>query len=108
MIHENDPSAYEFVKPDKEKSNDEYYSIRNDLIYDAVNHAKKGGLKAGFCVHTPVQDIIDKGWDYRWGVVAYIELPTGQISWHIESPDIQYDGHDYKDKLNRMREFYHS
>lgn len=59
-------------------------------------------------IFTPVQDIIDRGWDYRWGVVAYIELPTGQVSWHIESPDIQYDGHNYKDKFERMRNFYHS
>lgn len=105
-IHENDPSAYGFRKPDERVSTDEYYAIRNDLIYEAIYHARKGGLKAGFSIHTPVQEIIDKDWDYRWGVVAYIELPTGQVSWHIESPDIQYDGHGYEEKAKRMKDFY--
>ena len=90
-IEDNDPSSFTFKGDINNK--DSHYNYRNLLIYDAVYYAKKLGLKAGFCIHTPVTDIIEKGWDYRWGVVAYIELPTGQISWHIESPDIKYDGH---------------
>lgn len=102
-IEDNDPSSFTFKGDENDK--DKHYETRNSLIYDAVTYARGMGYKAGFCIHTPVIDIIEKGWDYRWGVVAYIELPTGQISFHIESPDIQYDGHTYEDKHERIQSF---
>lgn len=106
VIEKVDPSSFTFEFEDDDKNDKQYYyDMRNNRIYDAVYYARLAGLKAGFCIHTPVTDIIEKGWDYRWGVVAYIELPTGQVSWHIESPDIQYDGHNYQDKHDRIVEF---
>lgn len=102
-IEENDPSSFTF-KGDME-NRQEFYDIRNDLIYEAVYEARHLGLQAGFSVHTPFTEIIEKGWNHRFGVVAYIELPTKQVSFHIESPDIIYDGHDYKEKHKRIKNF---
>lgn len=102
-IEDNDPSSFTFKGDEAKKQ--KHYDIRNDLIHDAVHLARKVGYKAGFLIHTPVADIVEQAWDHRWGVVAYIELPTGQVSWHIESPDIVYDGHDYQDKHERIIKF---
>lgn len=102
-IESNDPSSFTFTGDEEKKQ--EHYDIRNNQIYEAVFFARNAGLKAGFCIHTPVQEIIDNNWDERWGVVAYIELPTGQVSWHIESPDIKYDGHTYEQKHQRIQNF---
>lgn len=102
-IEDNDPSSFTFKGDIEEKQ--EFYDIRNDLIYEAVYEARRLGLEAGFSVHTPVKEIFEKGWNHRFGVVAYIELPTSQISYHIESPDIQYDGHDRKEKHKRIKKF---
>lgn len=102
-IEENDPSSFTF-KGDMEER-EEFYDIRNELIYEAVYEARKLGFQSGFSVHTPFTEVFEKGWDYRFGVVAYIELPTKQISYHIKSPDIQYDGHDKKEKHKRIKKF---
>lgn len=102
-IEDNDPSSFTF-KGDEEYK-EEFYNIRNDLIYEAVYEARRLGLEAGFSIHTPVIQILEKGWDHRFGVVAYIELLTGQISYHIQSPDIEYDGHDRKEKHKRIKKF---
>lgn len=66
---------------------------------------KKCGYKAGFLIHQPIEEIIEEEWDIRCGVVAYIELPIGQISWHLESPKIKYDGHSYREKHDRIDGF---
>lgn len=36
-----------------------------------------------------------------WPVV-YIELPTGQVSWHIPEHTSPWDGHDFYEKQERM------
>jgi hypothetical protein len=52
-------------------------------------------------------------WEDEWRNVVFIDLPTGQVSWHIhdsELPifeDLQYlpnnwDGHDTEEKYNRL------
>jgi hypothetical protein len=88
----NDPSSKETFNPEEKGKDDQYYyDLRNDLVSDAVYFAKKAGIKAGYLIHTPVTDIIEKGWDYRWGVVAYIELPTGQISYVNSGNSITFD-----------------
>lgn len=105
-IQAHDPSSKETFNPIVEMDSEQrYYDYRNTLIMQAVVIAHAQGFKAGYKVHTPITDIIEKGWDESWGVVAYIELPTGQVSWHLESPDVEYDGHNYTDKLNRISDF---
>jgi hypothetical protein len=100
-----DPSNPAFKPKDEFTTNEEYYNIRNETIHLAIMHAKDLGYEAGFMTHQPLQDLIDKKWDHRWGVVAFIELPTGQVSWHIESPDIKYDGHTTEEKYKRIQEY---
>ena len=37
--------------------------------------------------------------------VAYIELPTGQISWHMPNDNNIWDGHSTEEKDKRIEEF---
>lgn len=114
-----DPSLHE-VKNEEERQ--KRYAKRNELIHDAVFYARKVGYKAGYVIHEPVTDLVpvvihedgvivrnadgfgeceDPVWDTRMGVVSIIELPTGQVSWHMDSGDLKYDGHDNTDKCVR-------
>ena len=102
-IEKNDPSSFTYAGTEEEK--EEAYAIRNDMIYKAVHYARMAFLTAGFKIHTPVSEIVENGWDEKWGVVAYIVLPTGQVSWHIEAPDVSFDGHTYEDKHERISKF---
>lgn len=40
----------------------------------------------------------------EWPVV-FIELPTGQISWHIQQHAIAWDGHSTDEKYNRIKQY---
>jgi hypothetical protein len=53
------------------------------------------------------------GWDAEWHNCVYINLPTGQVSWHyhdrdavlfegIETKETEWDGHDTHEKYNRL------
>jgi hypothetical protein len=105
FIELHDPSSKETFNPLFEATEQEYYDFRNDMVMNAVMFARNIGYKAGYQVHQPITDMIEKNWDYRWGVIAFIELPTGQISWHLESPDIIYDGHGYQEKHERIQNY---
>lgn len=53
-------------------------------------------------------------WDDEWRTVCFIDLPTGQVSWHIAKADLGYfahlqkgagriwDGHDTPEKYKRL------
>lgn len=84
---------------------DEAYYDRNLIAQLAVKLAIQCGLKAG------VRDR-DSAW-----AIAYIELPTGQVSWHIPMNEVipglpdfndNWDGHDLKTKRNRVVDFVES
>lgn len=40
----------------------------------------------------------------EWPVI-YIELPTGQVSWHLPQHPVAWDGHDTEEKYRRCRAF---
>ena len=55
-------------------------------------------------------------WDPEWFNVVYVELPTGQCSWHIHDRDlplfaflkrrdVPWDGHTTADKYKRIDQF---
>lgn len=55
----------------------------------------------------------DKEWEDDWRWIVYIELPTGQVSWHIHDKERElfnhlevkvnnWDGHDTKLKYDRL------
>lgn len=53
------------------------------------------------------------GWDEKWHGIVYIDLPTGQVSWHFHDDhaplfaslpeyDGTWDGHDIEEKYRRV------
>ncbi len=77
----------------------EDYDRRETAILKAMDAAKALDYKFGF------------GYDLKpealdgLRLVAYIELPTGQVSWHMREYDIEYDGHTTEEKFDRITEY---
>jgi hypothetical protein len=65
---------------------------RNPLVLMAVGSAVFFGYAAGFRI-----DPLEPDWP-----VAYIELPTGQVSWHLPQHTIPWDRHDTATKYARV------
>lgn len=68
------------------------YDSRNLLVMAAVATALAEDIVAGYRI-----DPSEPDWP-----VAYIELPTGQVSWHIEQHKKSWDGHDTAEKYRRV------
>lgn len=77
------------------EANDEKYVPRYGLILQAVAYAHGLGLQAGFRF-----DPAEAEWP-----VAFIELPTGQVSWHLPQHPVAWDGHTTEEKYQRIRRF---
>jgi hypothetical protein len=77
------------------EAHDDDYTVRNVMVLMAVAIAKSAGLEAGFRI-----DPAEPDWP-----VAYIELPTGQVSWHMPQHPREYDGHTTEEKYARCRAF---
>ncbi|PRY35369.1 hypothetical protein [Umezawaea tangerina] len=71
------------------------YEIRYLLVFKALDLALGLGYAAGFA-----PDPAEPDWP-----VAYIELPTGQVSWHMPKHTVEFDGHSTGGKYRRVREF---
>lgn len=71
------------------------YDDRNRCVVKAVWLALMGGMEAGFRIDPEEPD---------WPV-AFIELPTGQISFHIPSHPKIWDNHDTEEKYMRINRF---
>ena len=71
------------------------YEKRYDLVLDALSQARNAGYAAGIRL-----DPADPEWP-----VVYIELPTGQVSWHLPQHPQPWDGHDTPEKYRRCRAF---
>lgn len=74
---------------------DERYKVRNGLIYHAMAVATEYGYRCGIGL-----DPAEPQWP-----VAYIDLPTGQISWHLPAYPGTWDGHDHETKSERIRTY---
>lgn len=77
------------------EQHDTDYAARYPLVLWAVSAAADEGLQAGFRV-----DPDDPEWP-----VAYIELPQGQVSWHMPQHPVAYDGHSTPEKYARVRAY---
>jgi hypothetical protein len=77
------------------EQNDTNYDIRYGLVFAAVHEALQAGYSAGIALDPAQPD---------WPLV-YIQLPTGQISWHMPGFPSPYDGHTTEEKYQRIREF---
>lgn len=71
------------------------YAERNRLVYMAMGRAASAGMDVGFRI-----DPEEPEWP-----VAYIELPTGQVSWHMPQHSKPWDGHTTTEKNARVQDF---
>jgi len=69
------------------------YKRRWFQVMDAMLHARQCGIESGIRID-PDQP--------EWPVV-FIELPTGQVSWHIAQHGREWDGHTTEEKYSRIR-----
>ncbi len=69
------------------------YAHRNALILSALGHAARAGLPAGIGVDPA---------DTTHPIVVYIQLPTGQVSWHLPTHPQPFDGHTAQQKYHRI------
>jgi hypothetical protein len=72
--------------------NDENYDVRNTLVVHAMSLALQCGYEVGMRIDPHCED---------WPVI-YIELPTGQVSWHVPPHTKPWDGHSLDTKMNRL------
>jgi hypothetical protein len=72
------------------------YRKRYYHVFEAVEAALRLGLPCGIR--------IDPEEGAEWPVV-YIELPTGQVSWHMPEHPIPYDGHTTEQKYARIKAY---
>jgi hypothetical protein len=77
------------------EANDADYALREALVWQALDQALKAGYPAGVAL-----DPEAPGWP-----VVYIDLPTGQVSWHQPGYARPWDGHDAAEKYRRIRVF---
>ena len=77
------------------KACDTDYEGRYGLILEAVAMADDLGYKAGFRIDPKEPD---------WPV-AFIELPQGQVSWHLPQHERPWDGHTAEEKYQRVDAF---
>ncbi|WP_053065308.1 hypothetical protein [Micromonospora sp. RV43] len=71
------------------------YAERNALIWTALALAHEAGIPAG---------VGHDSTDPR-PVVVYLELPTGQVSWHLPAHLTGWDGHSTAAKYARVAAF---
>jgi hypothetical protein len=71
------------------------YQRRQWLVYHALELSSLIGYPTGIGMDDKEPD---------WPVV-YIELPTGQVSWHMPPHPVPYDGHTTREKYSRCRLF---
>jgi hypothetical protein len=77
------------------EEHDTDYEVRYGLVLDAIALAHQIGYPAGFRI-----DPDEPGWP-----VAVIELPTGQVSWHMPEHPTEWDGHETPEKYRRVLKF---
>lgn len=68
------------------------YSERYGYVIRAMALAEELGYRVGVRL-----DSAEPEWP-----VFYIELPTGQVSWHMPQHTEKWDGHDTKKKYRRV------
>lgn len=90
---------------------DMVYYERNNCVAALAQVARSLGYK----VFVTKTNII--GFEDEWQNCIYIELPTGQVSWHFhdresflfssfpKAESVEYDGHSTEDKYARLKEW---
>ena len=102
-----DISRYELAQMEMRK--DAAYLERNQVVAALASLALDLGYRAGIA-RTAIE-----GWSDDWHGCVYIDLPTGQVSWHYHDShahlfdflphyDGEWDGHDTPEKYRRVLE----
>jgi hypothetical protein len=76
-------------------AHDTDYATRYGLVLQAMNLANIIGLPTGIRI-----DPAEPEWP-----VVYIELPTGQVSWHMPQHPHEFDGHTTEEKYRRIADY---
>jgi hypothetical protein len=69
--------------------------LRFDLLIEALDLATKLNYEVGIGTDNKNPGI----------AVVYIQLPTGQVSWHMPNNNNLWDGHSTEEKYKRIEEF---
>lgn len=77
------------------EEHDENYEPRYALVLAALFFANVAGYPVGIAIDPAVP---------AWPVV-YIELPTGQVSWHMPAHPTPFDGHSTPEKYARIKAY---
>lgn len=72
---------------------DNDYEVRYQLVLMALGQAASLGYPCGIR--------FDPSSTTEWPVV-FIELPTGQVSWHLKQHGVEWDGHSTVEKYKRI------
>lgn len=75
--------------------NDTNYAKRAKLVFAALVIALEIGYKAGIRIDP----------EHPTWPVVFIELPTGQVSWHMAEHDHPWDEHTTEEKYQRCAAF---
>ncbi|AGB41081.1 hypothetical protein Halha_1132 [Halobacteroides halobius DSM 5150] len=71
------------------------YEARNKAVLRAMSLALEKGYEAGIRMDYTKPEY----------PVVYIELPTGQVSWHLPEHRKEWDGHTTEEKYNRIEQY---
>jgi hypothetical protein len=92
------------VIKNQSNSKDDTYFDRNQAVQAMAKMARQLGMKVGLR-----QDIDEPGWP-----VLMIDLPTGQVGYHLPEDQVvgdwpeydqEWDGHSLAEKRDRMERF---
>jgi len=89
------------------------YKERNQVVVALAKLAYLAGFNAGRAIHVDKPGEI---WEDDWRTVVFIDLPSGQVSWHLHdseghlTKDLplyngKYDGHTTEQKYERLSAF---
>jgi len=92
---------------------DDVYNERNRCVAMIAKLAEHMDWRAGIGRHK------GEDWEDDWRNVVYIDLPTGQVSWHIHDSDLHlfafldayldtWDGHTTDEKYQRLYDYTHT
>lgn len=95
--------------PKLRQQKDGAYAERNKLVAFLAHMALSLGWKAGVGQH-PEEDT---SWERDWRTIVFIDLPTGQVSWHFHDSEEAlllglpayegaWDGHSNPEKWSRV------
>jgi len=106
------PSRYEerIAKAIADHAN-EVYNERARCLSGMARFAQEMGMPCGMGRHPD-----EEPWDEDWRFIVFIDLPTGQVSWHIHDSELhlfhflpayegKWDGHTTREKYDRLDRF---